>query len=87
MERCPPSDICTDLLRPLTWRDGLLWQRMGRSLATTVAWSATVLWLLSQLYEPGLYTVVTVVTLGFWFASCDLRQDRSDIPHWPRRAD
>lgn len=85
MKRRP---FCEDHdLRPLTWRDGLLWRRAGRSLATAVVWTGIVLWLLSQLYEPGLFTVSIVTTLSLVLVSADLRQDRSDLPRWPRRTD
>ena len=90
MRRCPFRDCSSDPmelhdLRPLTWRDRLLWRRLGRFLTAAVLWVVIVLWLLSQLYEPGLYTVVVVATLGLALSSADMRQDRSDIPRWPRR--
>ena len=72
-------------LRPLTWRDGLLWE----TLATAALWIGIVLWLLSKLYDIGPYTVLIATWIGIWVGCLGIAADRfeRDLPRWPRRTD
>ena len=76
-------------LRPLTWRDGLLWRRAGEAAATAALWIPLALWLLSQWYTLGTGTIATVVMLGIVLASAAVAdaRERTDLPRWPRRTD
>ena len=84
----PPDPMELHGLRPLTWRDRLLWERLASMLATGALWSALALWLLSGLYDVGPVTVAVVVCLGGLVAGgvSEWRADE-DIPRWPRRTD
>ena len=85
----PPDPMELHGLRPLTWRDGLLWVRLGGALGTAAAWIALVLWLLSGLYDVGPVTVAVVSCIGIWCggATMAVERDEQDIRRWPRRTD
>ena len=74
-------------LRPLTWRDRLLWIRYGRMVLPAAVWIAIVLFLLSLRWSIGPWTVAVVVTLGVWgsaIATIDAHIE-DDLRRWPRR--
>ena len=75
--------------RPLTWRDRLLWERLGTWLGTAVLWIALVLWLLSGLYDVGPGTVFVVTCIGLFFGAAAMAEARftQDLARWPRRTD
>ena len=74
-------------LRPLTWRDGLLWRRAARAILVAAIWSAITLWLLSQLYDPGAITILVVAAAGLSGGVLVVHEDATDLPRWPRRSD
>ena len=76
-------------LRPLTWRDGLLWVRVCQMLGLGVLWTALVLWILSGLYDVGPITVIVVACIGCWLGAVTVAGERfeRDLPRWPRRLD
>ena len=76
-------------LRPLTWRDGLLWRRVGATLACAAVWSAIVLWVLSHWHEPGPVTAIIVGMVGLLGGAVAMHEERfeADFARWPRRDD
>ena len=76
-------------LRPLTWRDRLLWVRVGEALGTAALWIALVLWLLSGLYDVGPVTVAVVSCIGLCcgFLTMAAERNEQDLARWPRRTD
>lgn len=84
----PPDPMALHGLRPLTWRDGLLWRRLGTAAAAAALWISLALWLLSQWYTPGAGTIAAVAALGIAGGlGVMVERDERDLPRWPRRPD
>ena len=86
------KDLTEELgLRPLTWRDGLWWERLGWSVLTAALGGALWWWVLSEWLGFSLGPVALLV-LGYLslfsgFVAMAEERFETDLPRWPRRDD
>ena len=76
-------------LRPLTWRDGLFWRRLGDAGTLAAVWTIVAVWALSKWYTPGPWTVTIVAVFGCagGVGAMIQQRDDADLARWPRRDD
>jgi hypothetical protein len=74
--------------RPLTYRDGLFWERLALPLITSIAWCLLAWFALSQLYDPGFGTLFVLFCLGlmsFERLLTDFETSFEQLKDWPKQ--